>query len=123
MGRELPSISHAEQFCDTYVLAKHHHGVFPKQSKYHANKALELVHGDLYGRSSQRPPAGDAISYCSSMMPPLHVGCAPDSQVRGIECHQAHLGGGGKGMRLQALGAEDRQRRGVHNGRVCCLLC
>jgi hypothetical protein len=55
MVRKLPSISHAEQFCDTYVLAKHHHGVFPKQSKYHADNALELVHGDLYGRSSQRP--------------------------------------------------------------------
>jgi transposase InsO family protein len=49
MVRGLPPISHAEQFCDTCVLAKHRHGVFPKQSKYRADKALELVHGDLCG--------------------------------------------------------------------------
>jgi hypothetical protein len=45
----LPTINHANQFCDTCVLAKHRRGAFPKQSKYHADKALELVHGDLYG--------------------------------------------------------------------------
>jgi hypothetical protein len=49
MVHGLPSISHTEQFCDTCVLAKHHRGVFPKQSKYHADKALELVHDDLCG--------------------------------------------------------------------------
>jgi transposase InsO family protein len=49
MVRGLPPISHAEQFCDTCVLAKHRRGVFLKQSKYRANKALELVHGDLCG--------------------------------------------------------------------------
>jgi hypothetical protein len=47
MVRGLPPISHAEQFCDTCVLAKHRRGAYPKQSKYHASKALELVHGDL----------------------------------------------------------------------------
>jgi transposase InsO family protein len=49
MVRGLPPISHAEQFCDTCVLAKHRCGVFLKQRKYRANKALELVHGDLCG--------------------------------------------------------------------------
>jgi transposase InsO family protein len=49
MVRGLPPISHAKQFCDTCVLAKHRRGVFPKQSKYRADKALELVHGDLCG--------------------------------------------------------------------------
>jgi transposase InsO family protein len=49
MVRGLPPISHAEQFCDTCVLVKHRRRVFPKQSKYHADKALELVHGDLCG--------------------------------------------------------------------------
>jgi transposase InsO family protein len=49
MVHGLPLISHAEQFCDTCVLAKHRCGAFPKQSKYCVNKALELVHGDLYG--------------------------------------------------------------------------
>jgi transposase InsO family protein len=49
MVHGLPPISHTEQFCDTYVLTKHRRGVFPKQSKYRADKALELVHGDLCG--------------------------------------------------------------------------
>jgi hypothetical protein len=49
MVHGLPPISHAEQFCDTCVLAKHHRGVLPKQSKYHADKALELVHDNLCG--------------------------------------------------------------------------
>jgi hypothetical protein len=43
----LPPISHAEQFCDTFVLAKHCHSAFSKQSKYSVDRALELVHGNL----------------------------------------------------------------------------
>jgi hypothetical protein len=58
MVRGLPPISHAEQFCDTCVLAKHHHGVFLKQSRYHADKALELVHGDLCGPVKPMTPDG-----------------------------------------------------------------
>jgi hypothetical protein len=74
MVHGLPPISHAEQFCDSCVLAKHRRGVFPKQSKYRTDKALELVHDDLYGPSRRRPPAGGAISYCSSTMPPTTCG-------------------------------------------------
>jgi transposase InsO family protein len=51
-------ISDAEQFCDTCVLTKHHCGVFPKQSKYRADKALELVHGDLCGPVKLATPGG-----------------------------------------------------------------
>jgi transposase InsO family protein len=58
MVRGLPPISHVEQFCDTYVLAKHRRRVFLKQSKYHADKALELVHGDLYGPVKPVTPGG-----------------------------------------------------------------
>jgi hypothetical protein len=58
MVRGLPPISHAKQFCDTCVLAKHHRGVFPKQSKYRADKALELVHGDLCGPIKPVTPGG-----------------------------------------------------------------
>jgi transposase InsO family protein len=54
----LPPISHAEQFCDTYVLAKHRRGIFLKQSKYRTNKALELVHSDLYGPVKPATPGG-----------------------------------------------------------------
>jgi hypothetical protein len=58
MVRWLPPISHAEQFCNTCVLAKHHRGVFPKQSKYRADKTLELVHGDLCGPVKPATPGG-----------------------------------------------------------------
>jgi transposase InsO family protein len=58
MVRGLLPISHAEQFCDTCVLAKHRHGVFPKQSKYHTDKALELVHGDLCRPVKPATPGG-----------------------------------------------------------------
>jgi hypothetical protein len=58
MVRGLPPISHAEQFCDTYVLAKHRRGIFLKQSKYRTNRALELVHSDLYGPVKPATPGG-----------------------------------------------------------------
>jgi transposase InsO family protein len=58
MVHGLPPISHTEQFCDTCVLVKHRRGVFPKQSKYRANKALELVHGDLCGPVKPATPGG-----------------------------------------------------------------
>jgi transposase InsO family protein len=61
MVHGLPLISHAEQFCDTCVLAKHHRGVFLKQSKYRADKALELVHDDLCGPI--KPVTPDAWHY------------------------------------------------------------
>jgi transposase InsO family protein len=58
MMRGLPPINHTEQFYDTCVLAKHHSGVFTKQSKYHTDKALELVHGDLCGPVKPATPGG-----------------------------------------------------------------
>jgi hypothetical protein len=58
MVRGLPPISHAEQFCDTCVLAKHCRGVFPKQSKYRVDKALEFVHDDLCGLVKPTTPGG-----------------------------------------------------------------
>jgi transposase InsO family protein len=58
MVRGLPLISHTEQFCDTCVLAKLRRGVFPKQSKYRADKALELVHDDLCGPIKPATPGG-----------------------------------------------------------------
>jgi transposase InsO family protein len=58
MVRGLPPISHADQFYDTCVLAKHRRGAFPKQSKYRVNKVLELVHGDLCGPVKPTTPGG-----------------------------------------------------------------
>jgi transposase InsO family protein len=54
----LPPMSHVEQFCDTCILVKHRRGVFSKQSKYHVDKALELVHGDLCGLVKPATPGG-----------------------------------------------------------------
>jgi transposase InsO family protein len=58
MVRGLPLISHAEQFYDTCVLAKHRRGVFPKQSKYRVDNTLELVHDDLCGPIKPATPDG-----------------------------------------------------------------
>jgi hypothetical protein len=58
MVRRLPLISHAEQFCDTCILVKYRRGVFLKQSKYHTDKALEFVHGDLCGPVKPTTPSG-----------------------------------------------------------------
>jgi hypothetical protein len=58
MVHGLPSISHIKQFCDTCILTKHRRGVFSKQSKYRTDKALELVHGNLYGPVKPATPDG-----------------------------------------------------------------
>jgi transposase InsO family protein len=58
MVHGLSPFSHVKQFCDTCVLAKHHRGAFPKQSKYRTDKALELVHGDLCGPVKPATPGG-----------------------------------------------------------------
>jgi transposase InsO family protein len=58
MVRGLPPINHIEQFCNTCILAKHHRGVFPNQSKNHADETLELVHGDLCGPVKPATPDG-----------------------------------------------------------------
>jgi hypothetical protein len=58
MVRGQPPISHVDQFCDTCVLAKHHRGAFPKQSKYRKDKTLELVHGDLCEPVKPAAPGG-----------------------------------------------------------------
>jgi hypothetical protein len=58
MVRGLPQIDHVEQFCNTCVPAKHRHGAFLKQSKYHTNKPLELVHGDLCSPVKPSTPGG-----------------------------------------------------------------
>jgi hypothetical protein len=100
------------------VLAKHRRGAFLKQSKYHTNKALELVHGDLCGPVKPTTPSGwryflllvdDATCY-------MWV-TASGGQVGGGRRHQAHTGDD-RGVWSQAQGAENRQRWEIHGGRV-----
>jgi hypothetical protein len=58
MVHGLLPISHANQFCDTCVLAKHRRDAFLKQSKYRVDMALELVHGDLCTPVKPATPGG-----------------------------------------------------------------
>jgi hypothetical protein len=58
MVRGLPPITDVDQFYHTCILAKHRRSAFLKQSKYRADKALELVHGDLYGPVKPVTPGG-----------------------------------------------------------------
>lgn len=45
----LPHIEHAGELCDSCLAGKQRRLPFPKTVKYRVTKALELVHGDLYG--------------------------------------------------------------------------
>jgi hypothetical protein len=58
MVRGLPSLDHAEQFCDVCVLTKQRRLSFPQQSSFRAKKRLELVHGDLCGPVTPATPEG-----------------------------------------------------------------
>jgi hypothetical protein len=63
MGRlemvcRLSGIDHVEQFCSTCILIKNCCDTFMKQSKYHADKLLELVHSDLGGPIRTSTPGG-----------------------------------------------------------------
>ena len=49
MVRGLPHIRHAGELCDSCLAGKQRRLPFPKEAKYHATDALELVHGDLCG--------------------------------------------------------------------------
>jgi hypothetical protein len=53
MVRGLPQISHAEQFCDTCVLAKHRRRVFPKQTSIARIRHWSLYTAISAGRSSR----------------------------------------------------------------------
>jgi hypothetical protein len=49
MVKGLPHIDHVEQVCDSCLAGKQRCATFPTMAKFHAEKKLELVHGDLYG--------------------------------------------------------------------------
>jgi transposase InsO family protein len=53
-----PDIDHVEQLCDTCVVTKLKWWPFPRQAVYHAQKQLELVHGDLCGPVMLATPGG-----------------------------------------------------------------
>jgi hypothetical protein len=53
----LPEIE-KEGVYDTCIIAKHRRTPFPTKSKYIAESALDLVHGDLYGSITSATPGG-----------------------------------------------------------------
>jgi hypothetical protein len=126
MVRGLPPISHAEQFCDTCVLAKHRRGVFLKQSKYRADKALELVHGDLCGSVKPVTPRGrryflllvdDATHY---MWVVLLI--AKSEASRAIKRIQA-MAEKECGHKLWVLRTDNKGGGGIHDSRAHHPLC
>ena len=54
----LPHIEHVGELCDSCLAEKQRSLSFPKMTKYHAAKTLELVHGDLYGPITPATPGG-----------------------------------------------------------------
>jgi hypothetical protein len=53
----LPEIE-KEGVYDTCIITKHRRMSFPTKSKYIAESALDLVHGDLYGSITSATPGG-----------------------------------------------------------------
>jgi hypothetical protein len=47
--RGLPAIKQVDQLCDGCLTGKHRRASFTEQAEYHTKRALEIVHGDLYG--------------------------------------------------------------------------
>lgn len=58
MVHGLPTLEHADQFCDTCVLTKQRRTPFPSKAKFRAKLALDLVHGDICGPVSPPTPGG-----------------------------------------------------------------
>ncbi|KAK3125062.1 hypothetical protein QOZ80_7BG0599500 [Eleusine coracana subsp. coracana] len=58
MVHGLPAIEHADQFYNTRVITKQRRLPFPAQAKYHAEHALDLVHGNICGPISPATPGG-----------------------------------------------------------------
>ena len=59
----MPCVDHINQLCNTCVVTKLKHRLFPRQASYCAIEQIELVHGNL-----------GATSYCSSTTPPAICG-------------------------------------------------
>jgi hypothetical protein len=57
--RGLPDFGSVEQPCGACLAGKQRRASFPVQAQYHAERLLELVHGDLCGNISPPTPAGN----------------------------------------------------------------
>ncbi|WVZ58547.1 hypothetical protein U9M48_008813 [Paspalum notatum var. saurae] len=57
--RGLPEIEQVDQLCEACLAGKQKRTPFPEQAKWHAERALELVHGDLCGPVTPATPSGN----------------------------------------------------------------
>jgi transposase InsO family protein len=58
MVKGLPHIYHVDQVCNSCLAGKQRRATFPTVAKFHAEKKLELVHGDLCGPVMPATPGG-----------------------------------------------------------------
>jgi hypothetical protein len=57
----LPAIKQVDQLCDGCLTGKHQRASFTEQAEYHTKRALEIVHGDLYGPIMPTTPRGKKL--------------------------------------------------------------
>jgi hypothetical protein len=73
MVHGLPKVEHVDQVCSGCLIGKHRRASFPRQTEYHAEVPMELVHGDLCGPITPATPSGSRyfillIDNCSRFM-------------------------------------------------------
>jgi hypothetical protein len=59
MARGMPVVEHLDHFCDGCALGKMHRTPFPRATAYRAERALELIHGDLCGPITPASSSGN----------------------------------------------------------------
>jgi hypothetical protein len=59
MVRGLPMIEQVDQLCEACLIGKQRRTAFPDQAQWRAERALELVHGDLCGPVTPATPSGN----------------------------------------------------------------
>jgi hypothetical protein len=57
----LPQIDHIDQVCDSCLVRKQKHALFPLASKYRAVEKLELVHSNLCNSVMPASPGGKCL--------------------------------------------------------------
>jgi hypothetical protein len=58
--RGLPQIGAVGELCEAYMVGKQKRSHFPDRAAWRAERALELVHGDLCSSISPATPSGNA---------------------------------------------------------------
>jgi hypothetical protein len=108
--RGLPELTQVEQLCQACLVGKQRRTSFPDQAQYHAQRVLELVHEDIYGKISPATPSGN--QYFLLMVDDCSTG-VKGSGFRGDQTLPTLCGGGD---RTEAWRAVHRPRWGIQLG-------